>query len=187
MNSLTCLVDLYKCYEVLKEESVIFSHQGALDGEMIDIIIQLADKKLVKANARVRIKKKIINILVECLQNSYHYTASLPNEADWLMIIESPYVIVSYREDAYYILTGNLITRERAEALKKRIDEITRLDDEGLQEHYIRSLDKDELPKQGGAGLGLIDIMRRAHHRVSFSFEEVDEKLSRFSMLIKVV
>jgi|GEM_PF-809580 hypothetical protein len=211
MNSLANLVDLHKCYEVLSEESVIFSHKGALDGEMIDVIIQLADKKLVKAKTRVRIKKKIINILIECLQNSFHYTSTYEqdqvisptnkeeniikdseeeeenNDPDqWKDLIESPYVILSQKKESYFILTGNYITHDKADVLKKRIDEITAFNDEELQKYYIQSLDKDELPKQGGAGLGLIDIIRRSKHNVSFNFKEVDEKYQRFNLLIKV-
>lgn len=219
MNSLADLVDLHKCYEVLKEENVIFSHKGALDGDMIDVIIQLADKKLVKAKTRVRTKKKIINILIECLQNSFHYTSAYLNENyvatqktevisqdtdnneaeeeqqetaqaidkdQWKELIESPFMVLSQKENTYFIMTGNYITHEKAEILKKRIDEITALNDEELQEYYIKSLDKDELPKQGGAGLGLIDIIRRSKHNVSFEFKEVDENYQRFNLLIKV-
>ncbi len=215
MNSLADLVDLHKCYEVLKEENVIFSHKGALDGDMIDVIIQLADKKLVKAKTRVRTKKKIINILIECLQNSFHYTSAYlkenyvaeealnsPSEANqqennqetvpvidteqWTELIESPFMVLSQKENIYFIMTGNYITHEKAEILKKRIDEITALNDEELQDYYIKSLDKDELPKQGGAGLGLIDIIRRSKHNVSFEFKEVDENYQRFNLLIKV-
>ncbi len=215
MNSLADLVDLHKCYEVLKEENVIFSHKGALDGDMIDVIIQLADKKLVKAKTRVRTKKKIINILIECLQNSFHYTSAYLKEnylaqqnphilgennieennqeepqvidsKEWSELIESPFMVLSQKENAYLIMTGNYITHEKAEILKKRIDEITALNDEELQEYYIKSLDKDELPKQGGAGLGLIDIIRRSKHNVSFEFKEVDENYQRFNLLIKV-
>jgi hypothetical protein len=95
-------------------------------------------------------------------------------------------VILSQKKESYFILTGNYITHDKADVLKKRIDEITAFNDEELQKYYIQSLDKDELPKQGGAGLGLIDIIRRSKHNVSFNFKEVDEKYQRFNLLIKV-
>lgn len=186
MNSLTYMLDVHKYYDLLKEENIILSHKGALDGDLIDIIVQLVDKRLFKSKTRTRIKKKVINILVECLQNSFHYTTTFEDDKEQCTLVESPFLILSKHENSYIIFTGNYVTSDRAEHLKERIELVSQLSNKELQEYYIKSLNKDTLPQEGGAGLGLVDIIRRSKHNVSFDFKEVDEVHILFSLLVKI-
>lgn len=180
------MLEVHKYYDLLRNENIILSHQGALDGELIDAIIQLVDKKLVKSKTRVRTKKKVINILVECLQNSFHYTLEFEEDEENQALLESPFLLLIRQEETYLIFTGNYVTLPRADFLKEKVEQIENLSEEELRDLYIRSLNKDELPQSGGAGLGLVDILRRAKHNVSFDFKELDENYILFSLLVKI-
>jgi hypothetical protein len=186
MNSLAYMFDTEKSFELLKDEHIILSYQGALDGELIDMLIQLTDKMLLKQNTRLRFKKKIINILVECLQNSFHYTTQLSENEDDAKIAKSPFLILSKQDEVCTVFTGNYVSNERAAILKEKVANVCDLDDEELQQYYIKSLNKDELPQSGGAGLGLVDIIRRAKHHVVFDFKEINESYQLFSILVKI-
>jgi len=101
------MLDIFKYCEEQKTENVIISHTGGIDGETIDILLQLTGKKL----ASLKTKKKIINILVECLQNSFHY--SLENKGiDELFY--STFLVIIKEEDKFVIFAGNNITQKRA-------------------------------------------------------------------------
>lgn len=186
MNSLAYMFDTEKSFELLKDEHVILSYQGALDGELIDMLIQITDKMLLKQNTRLRFKKKIINILVECLQNSFHYTTQLSENEDDTRIANSPFLILSKQDEVCTVFTGNYVSNERAAILKEKVANVCDLDDEELQQYYIKSLNKDELPQSGGAGLGLVDIIRRAKHHVIFDFKAINESYQLFSILVKI-
>ncbi|WP_299455090.1 SiaB family protein kinase [uncultured Microscilla sp.] len=155
---------------MLKDENIILSHNGALDSEVIDLLLDLTDKKLTKLKIRRGVRKKIFNILVECLQNTLHYIKEFDED---IPIVHSPFLIVIKKENSFIISTGNFVTEDRAEFLKTKLSEINTLSQEDLQKHYIQALDKKTLPTEGGAGLGLVDIVRRSKHRVLFDFQEI--------------
>ncbi len=171
------MLEIHKYYKMLKDEHIILSHNGALDSEVIDLLLDLTDKKLTKLKIRRGVRKKIFNILVECLQNTLHYIKEFDED---IPIVHSPFLIIIKKESSFIISTGNFVTEDRAEFLKNKLSEINTLSQEDLQKHYIQSLDKKTLPTEGGAGLGLVDIVRRSKHRVSFDFQEIiasDERL----------
>ena len=177
------MLDIFTYCKTLREDQVILSHSGALDGEMIDIILQLADKRLVMLKTRRGIKKKIINILVECLQNSFHY--SLENQ-DVEPLISSPFLVIVKEEECYMVFAGNHVTKDRAGFLKTRLDEIKSLSDTELREYYMKGLNKEELPVNGGAGLGLMDIARRAGRKIDFELTEIEDEYLFFALQIEV-
>lgn len=180
------MLDVEKYYDFIKSENVILSHRGSLDGDLIDGIIQLVDKRLDKYKTRTRIKKKVINILVECLQNSFNYTRKYQPEKNYEYLIESPFLILMKEEGNFIIFTGNYVAFDKVKLLKEKTKHLCTLSDEELRVYYIKNLNKDELPKEGGAGLGLVDIIRRSKHQVSFDFKEIDENYWLFTSLIKI-
>ncbi|MEO1652783.1 MAG: DUF6272 family protein, partial [Bacteroidota bacterium] len=75
---------------------------------------------------------------------------------------------------------------ERAQFLKHKIDQLCQMTGEELTAYYVKSLNKDQLPTKGGAGLGLVDIMRRANHEVNFDFKKIDDQYLLFSLIVKI-
>lgn len=187
MNSVPNMLDIHKFYNLMQEENVILSYQGKLDGELIDMLIQMTDHRLTFTGTRLRTKKKVINILIEALQNTYHYivqaTYTEPEESP---LLKSSFLVLAEPVEYYAIFTGNFITNEEAILLEQRVRNVEGLSEQELQEYYIKSLNKDELPQKGGAGLGLADIIRRAKHDVNFDFTRVNETHTLFSLFIKV-
>ncbi len=181
-------------YNQLTYEQVLLAYKGEIDGELIDILVQLAEKALKKIASISKIRKKIVNILIESLQNSYHYLQTLINKEDetYTEAIKSPFLIIckdvneAQLGENYWILVGNWVEGEKAQNLKARIDYLQSLSEEELQAYYIKVLNKDDLPTEGGAGLGLIDMMRRAHKQVFFEFKETENDFSVFMLKIKV-
>jgi hypothetical protein len=170
------------------KEGILLTYRGHLDGQVIDMLIQLTDQKLTYSKTRTRVKKKIINILVEALQNTYFYVEEVQETKMFLLeeISTSFFMILAQKKGDYYIFTGNKVDNEQVEHLKERVRIVNEFSEQELQEYYIKSLNKDILPQKGGAGLGLVDILRRAKHQVNFEFEDIDNKCSQFNLLIKI-
>jgi hypothetical protein len=76
-------------------------------------------------------------------------------------------VVVS-RDDngAYVIAAGNIVERQDGEALQQRIAQLAAMSKDELKAAYKERLRRPR-EEQGGAGLGLIDLARKA--RVPFS------------------
>ena len=94
--------------------------------------------------------------------------------------------IPSEKLNNFWIVTGNWVEKSIETQLKQRIQYLESLTDAQLQSAYIVTLNKNNLPTSGGAGLGLIDIMRRSDRQVFFEFKETESNFSVFMLKIKI-
>lgn len=186
LQSTNNMLDYRRCYRFLADEQIVLSYQGLLDGDLIDMLIQITERKLTKTKTKTRVKKKLINILVECLQNSLHYASR--HEEDDLLSSSNFLILTKSSENKYKLFTGNYVTNEKASDLERRLEDIVNLSPEKLQEYYLEALNKDELPQEGGAGLGLVDIMRRSKNQMQYGLEKVNgqDKYTLFGLQIEI-
>ncbi len=72
-----------------------------------------------------KIKKKVYNVLVECLQNLYHHLDEVSEtESDK---IRSAIFTIGKVDNKYSIITGNYILNENINGLRNRLDEVNAL------------------------------------------------------------
>ena len=142
------------------------------------------ESKLDTLQEEPKIKKKVYNVLVECLQNLYHHLDEVSQDQNEK--IRSAIFMIGKIDNSYNIITGNYIKNVNIEGLKKRLDHINILTKEELKEYYKLVLNNGEMSMKGGGGLGMIDIARKTGQKLNFDFSPVDEKYSFFSLNIKI-
>jgi len=177
------MVDVSEYYQMVHQENIMVSYKGNLDGDTIDVLLQLTERKLTTTGAERATKKKIINIMVECLQNSFHYTTKFEPSST---LAQSTFFILTLKNGKYQIATGNLVEKDNIFTLQKRLEVLEQMSDDEIQDFYLQTLNKAELPISGGAGLGLIDIVRRAGNKPAFNFETYPNDFVLFSMQIDI-
>jgi len=57
---------------------------------------------------------------------------------------------------------------------------------EELKTYYLEALGSSELSAKGGAGLGMIEMARKSGNRIEYSFDPVNERMSFFSLVVKI-
>ena len=67
------MIDAYKYYENMEQNKIMLLFKGFINSELLSSILQITESKLDKIQEEPKIKKKIFNVLVECLQNVYHH------------------------------------------------------------------------------------------------------------------
>ena len=169
----------------MKHNDIMLSFKGDVTAEMLTSMLQIMEAKLDNLGEPSKIKRKVYNVLVECLQNLYHHRDEMKLTGT---DEESAAIFMIGRNDkGYNIVTGNYILTERVESLKTRIDHVNSLDKEGLKILYKEVLNNDERSKKGGGGLGIIDIARKSGQNLVYDFMEIDKKYSFFSLYINIV
>jgi Family of unknown function (DUF6272) len=126
-------------------------------------------------------KRKLWHVLVESLQNIYkHGINRLNNE-----IINST-ITISRTELGYLISTCSNVHNNEVDGLKLKIDSINALSTEELNQLYKSSLLNNNLSNKGGAGLGLMELVRKSGNKVEYTIEKLQEDYSLLTMNIKV-
>jgi hypothetical protein len=142
------------------------------------------ENKMENMQEEPKMKKKVYNVLVECLQNLYHHMDDVADAAG--DVNRSAIFLIGKANNAYTITTGNYISSENVHGLKARLDEVNALSKEELKEYYKKVLNNGEMSLKGGGGLGMIDIARKTGEKLDYNFLEIDNKVSFFTLNIKV-
>lgn len=189
------MIDIYDFYNKMQQNNIMLSFKGEISSELLTSILHITESKLDRMQEEPKIKKRVFNILVECLQNLYHHIDEVKQEEHLFSLgdllpsdneTKAAILMIGKEDSNYYILTGNHILNEKVSMLKERIDKINSLSKEELKALYQEVLNNEEFSHKGGGGLGIIDIVRKSGQKLIYNFQPVNEKHSFFSLHIKV-
>ena len=161
----------------------MLAFKGGVTSDLLTSLLQVAENKLDKVEAKPKVKKKIFNILVECFQNVYHH---LDRPEDFEDETQSAVLMIGKEPEGYVIMTGNHIVKNKVHILKNKIEMVNNMSAEELKSKYREVLNNEEISDKGGAGLGIIDIARRSGEKLGYEFKDVNEEHSYFSLRVKV-
>ena len=177
--------NIYDFYNKMEDGNIMLSFKGEVTSDLLTSILQIMETKMETLEETPKIKKKVYNILVECLQNLYHHIdeddpKTEANEKSALFMIRKS------DEGEYSIMTGNYIAAENVNMMRDRLNTINEMDKEQLKVHYKEVLNNGQISAKGGGGLGMIDIARKSGKKLEFNFDVVDDSFSFFTLNIKV-
>jgi len=177
----------YELYKKLDDENIILSFKGVVTADLLTSMLHIMELKLRFLDEPPKIKKKVFNVLVECLQNLYHHTEANLESKEYMETEENSALVVIIREaNTFMIRTGNFIETSKIDQLAARMEEINSLDEEGLKTMYRQNLANSEISNKGTAGLGMIDIARKSGNKLDFQFMKVSDRSSFFSLNVKI-
>ena len=178
------MLDIYDFYDKMERHNILLSFKGDITSELLTSILQIIESKMENMQEEPKVRKKVYNVLVECLQNLYHHMdEAVESGGDRA---KSAMFMIGRVNGEYNIITGNYILKDKVEGLKNRLDEVNSLTKEELKDYYKKVLNNGEMSMKGGGGLGMIDIARKTGQKLNYNFMDVDDKFSFFNLNIKV-
>lgn len=186
LDNTKSMIDTYEFYSMMDKHNIMLSFQGGVNSELLTSILQIMESKLDQVDDPPKIKKKVFNVLVECLQNLYHHIDEVPITTDTGINARSAIFMIGRETDHYLISTGNFILNENVGILQEKLDKVNSMDKEELKEYYKTVLNNGEMSSKGGGGLGMIDIARKSGQKLDYKFSKIDDVSSFFSLNIKV-
>ncbi|MBW7866765.1 MAG: hypothetical protein H3C31_00405 [Brumimicrobium sp.] len=177
-------------YKSVKEEKALFSFVGVVTPDVISSVFYAVKSKLDEDETALKIKKRVFNILVECMQNLFHHTIDVDSQFAKLLknndVLKTSFFQIIQKGESYEITSGNFVSVQDEENLKERLEKINAMDSESLKEAYRQTLEKGSLSSKGTAGLGFLDIARKSGNKLGFDFKHLDKNLSFFILNIKI-
>ena len=137
----------------------------------------MAERNMDSSGEESSIKRKVFNVMVECLQNICKHADSEELGPD-----EQGAVFMIGKDDgAYVIYSGNFIGNNHIAGLTKKLEHINSLDKDGLKAYYKDLIKSAEISEKGGAGLGFVDIARKSGSKLEYDFQKTNDQFSFFS------
>lgn len=170
----------------MESNKVVLSFKGDVTSELMSSILQIIEQRMNDLNEAPRLKKKVYNVLVECLQNLYHHIDEMPSETAENGIDKSAIFMISLTPTGYSVTTGNYILKSRTENFKNKLEKINSMDKEELKALYKEVLNSGNRSEKGGGGLGMIDIARKTGNKLNYDFSTLNDEYSFFSLNINI-
>lgn len=173
----------------MQANNIIFVYQGEVTADLVSSVLQMMENKLDGDNEDKKVKRKVFNVMVECLQNVYHHLDSLEvtEITDESLINDRTALLMIGKEDKdYYVITGNHILNDRVKDVQGKLERVNNSNKEELKALYQDILSNEQMSSKGTAGLGMIDIARKSGQKLGYDFHYVNEKYSFFSLEAKI-
>lgn len=184
-----CL-DLLEYYNRMKEDDVNIIYSGPIWQSGIEGIAATVKKRLEFDELPLSASQSIFSVFVEQMTNMLMYSAekeTFENARKECTEVPKGIFALGTRDKRYYVQSGNVITKESADILKNRIDYLNTLDKAGLRKYYREQMkSKNPNPESRGAGLGLIEIARRASSKIAYAFTPQDNGMLFFTMHVTI-
>jgi hypothetical protein len=180
----------FDLYNLMERDNVLLAFKGTVTSDLLSSVFHIMETKMDDLNDSPATKKKVFNVLVECLQNLYHHIDDFDNDNtvyDDTIDKKSAIFSISRNEEYYNIITGNFIYPRNVVDITNKINHINSLDRDQLKAYYKEVLGNGKLSAKGGGGLGLIDIAKKSRNKLEYSFKEIDDDYSFFTLIVKIL
>lgn len=170
-TSTSYVLDLNK---IMSTHNFMLCYKGNFNQNMIKSILSMTEKKMNNSEEDVIVKKKVFNVLVECLQNISKSSMMIEGKQSLLMIGKS--------EDDYEIYSGNIIAKSKKNELKQILNSISSFGMEELKRFYKLLMINDTLFNNNSIEVALIDIAKKTGNNIIYEFKDIDENTCFFSL-----
>ncbi len=178
--------NLFKIQSLLREEGIHISFSGRFTQSIIEELGEALKNYL---EAEQRPKNNIFNIFsifIEQTQNIRNYNVSKENSQSYDKIAQSCIVTIGSLAETNYIFSGNLIETNDARPLTDSLEHINTLNKDELKALFKEKRKAAINLETGSAGLGLIDIARKASAPLDYSITKIDDAFSYFTLKVLV-
>lgn len=173
---------LYDYYKELENDRLSFIFNGDVSDDITDGIIRITEFNVNNFDALSKLSRRISFIMVECFQNVVRHG----KRADEKKEKSEGLFAARLLGDANYVSSINMIDIEEVERLREKLNQVNTIEKDKLKALYLEVLNNEELSSKGGAGLGLIQLARKAGQPISYDFESLNEQLANFYLSLKL-
>ena len=168
---------VYEMYNMMSSRNLILVYEGEFTQEITKAVLSMTEKNMDHYGEEFSIKRKVFNVMVECLQNICKHSEVREHGRKAGAIF-----MVGKEDSSYFVVTGNPIESSKVTSLSERLENINSMDSQGLKALYRDVIKNTTISEKGGAGLGFIDIARKSRQKLEFSFEDIGGGISFFAL-----
>ena len=178
MSTVAQYVDIDR---MMSDNELLLAYRDHISEETVQQLLSITELKLVQSGEEKKLRKRVFNILVECLQNIVNHSATADTIEEFASIL-----LLGRHDEEFFIVTGNRIDNSKISALEAKIEEINSWNHKEMREIYSEKLGESEYSEKGGAGLGLLDIYKKSGNKLQYQIQPIDDRVSFLSLHITV-
>lgn len=179
--------DLYDFYKDMKSKEIIFCYSGPVAQISLEGTARALRRNLELESTSNNATHAIFSVFIEMMQNVLNYSAERPPiNPDPDHALSMGVVVVGQNGEGYFIYCGNRISNKDIAPIRNYIEEIRLLSKEELKNLYKVKRRQAFEPGAKGAGLGLLEMARKAGKPLDYAFTPIDEEWSFFNLKVQI-
>lgn len=169
--------------DTLDEHGIMFCYSGYITEDILSSIGKTLRQKMEIIKADKSASRAIFAIFVEEAQNLIRYSSGILSDGKIPATeLRRGFIAVGNENNSYYVCCGNLILNDDVKRLQDHLQQVQKMDKDELKKAYKKVL-KGDIPEYSkGAGVGFLDIARRAENGFEFDFSPIGNGLSYFTL-----
>jgi hypothetical protein len=170
---------LYALREHFNGQHILICFNGPISRSLLEEIGHALKNHMQAANTHASASLDVFSVYIEMSQNIRHYA----NSRGYAEAEASATVVIANEDDHYTVSAGNLVEMADGVALLARVQSLAGLDKDQLKAAYKEQRRKPrDAHASSGAGLGLLDMARKASAPLEASLTELGEGRAFFSL-----
>lgn len=175
--------DLYDIWRKYEEPDILFCLNGPISQDLLVEICDTVAHKLRLDNTDTATMIKVHAIIVELSQNIIRYSAE--RVADPRSKIDGNelglgIIAVGCHNNRYMVTSGNLIENSKIPPLERLLGKVHAMSPTEIRKFFLARRKRITPNGSRGAGLGIIEVSRKAGEPIVYEFRRVDKKCSFF-------
>jgi len=178
------MIDLYSYKNSNLKDNTILNFAGPISHELIVTLGEIIRQRISEdCDGNNQIALKVFAVFVEQAENIIHYSAEKP-------LINSNFgygiITIGKTNGNFYVSSGNEISLEHIEQLETNLNKITAMDKKEIQAFYRERRRAEKNIDSKGAGIGFLEMAKKASHPIQFKFDTINQTNAFFSMEITI-
>ncbi len=175
---------LYKYQKELKKRGIILTLCGPISHEVIQSVGTILRAKLSDENASTGLILKVFSVFVEQAENIIRYSISDRHLLE--TYVGFGILVVGHEDNEFFITCGNKIENSKVSELEANLIKLQNMDKDELKRYYKKKRKEVSNSNSKGAGIGFIEMARKASKPIEFMFEKIDDNYSFFTVNVVI-
>jgi hypothetical protein len=178
------MIDIFDLYKNLKKEGLIFCFCGPTSQAVVEGIGETLRQRMELEGVGASVINRVFSVFIEQIHNILHYSGEkIPDDQTIEGELRFGIVLVGTWEGRYYVRCGNFVLNRHVGTLTELLEQLRGMDKDELKTLYKERRRSTEAPDNSkGAGLGFIEMARKASEPLKFDFTAADDDRSFFSI-----
>jgi hypothetical protein len=183
---------LYGLRDSLRAKGIVFAYSGYISESILSGVGDALKRKLMVEDADTQTIRSVFAIFVEQMQNIIRYsveqlpTPDVQGKAPDVGELRYGILTIGKEDGDYVVHAGNLVIASDVPRMRKQLETIQAMSREELKAAYKTQLRSGPDPHSKGAGIGFIEIARRASKPIEFDLMPIDGDCAFFALKARI-